>query len=281
MITSDDKIKIKKLREVGCSQREISLALDIKRSTLSDFITGKTHRHKAYAWQVPPESIKDEDRIVGVIPDTHAPFSNKHTIQFLIESFESRGVNTIVHIGDVIELHAASRFLTEQKALNYVDELILARDFLKELSILFPYVTITYGNHDKINLRKAKEYGIDLESLKPMNQYLELPDTWRWVDKVDICGVRYIHKGRGGALGAINTAKEVGKSTVVGHSHVNGGCSYRHNGSNIYFGLDVGALIDKESYSCNYAAEFFTGISQGCGVVYNSSHAEFIPLYNA
>ena len=277
-ITQEDRVKIQKMIDMGISQRRTAASLGIPKSTLNDYIVGKTYKKSRYAWQCDPMSIKEEDRVVGVIPDTHYPFQHKDTIQFLTDTFMSHGVNTVIHIGDVIELHAASRFITEQMAMNYTDELRLAREGLKEFSIVFPYVTVTWGNHDKINHRKAKEYGLDLESIKPMNEYLHLPPTWVWVDKIDIGGVRYIHKGRGGALGAINTAKEIGKSVVVGHSHVHGGCSYRHNGSNMYFGMDVGALIDKESYSCNYAAEYFTGITKGCGIVYNSTYAEFIPL---
>lgn len=278
-ITIEDKIKIKRMQECNITQSQISRALGIPTSTLSDYLLGVTHKKTRYAWQVDPELISECDRVVGVIPDTHAPFTHPDAIKFLTNTFESRGVNTIVHIGDVIELHAASRFITEQEALNYKDELQLAREYLKGFSSIFPYITVTWGNHDKINQRKAKEYGIDLQSLKPMNQYLELPNTWRWVDKAIIDGVRYQHKGKGGFLGAINNTKDFGMSSVSGHSHVFGNVTYRKTEANgMMFGMDVGCLINKETYASNYAAEYTNELTFGCGVVYDSTHAEFVPL---
>lgn len=273
----EDKLKINEMLSWGFSQRKVSRILDIPKSTINDFILGKTHKSERYAWQVDPGEIKEEDKIVGIIPDTHSPFQHKDTIPFLADTFKSRGVNTIVHIGDEIDLHASSRFITDQKAMNYEDELYQAREFLRDLSDVFPYATVTSGNHTKINYRKAKEAGIDIQALKPLGQYLHLPDTWKWVDNVYINGVRYQHKGKTGMLGAINTAKDVGCSCVIGHSHVYGNITYRNNSSGTYFGMDVGCMINKDSYAFNYASEYYNGLTLGCGVVYSSSHAEFVP----
>lgn len=283
MITSDDKIKIKKLQEVGCSQKEISLALDIKRSTLSDFITGKTHRHKSYAWQVDPKDIKDEDRVVGCIPDLHGNGIHENAVEFLISTFESRGVNTIICLGDLIDNHRGSRYVDEQDALSFKDEYYMMREFLKEFKKIFPYGKLCIGNHESRIIDKVKANSIDLQAMRTLGEYTGLHtehDIESWVidDSFIIDGIKYIHKSRMGMHGAYNYAKEMGGSIVSAHTHINLGVRYLINMHGLYFGMDIGSLINKDHYSMRYSKGMIGELSLGCGVVYNKHHAEAIPM---
>jgi len=278
MITNEDKTKIDRMLEIKISRKDIGTILNIPKSTLSDYIIGKTHKIDRYLWQEDP--LNFEDRVVGVIPDLHAPSQVVGALDFLINTFKKRGVNTIVCTGDIVDLHRASRFRDEQDALNFRDELTEAKKFIKVLIEVFPYCKLCTSNHDSRNITKAKEYGIDINALKSFSEYIGLPeDTWEIKDHFMIDGVKYCHKSRNGVHGVYNAGKELGGSLVSAHTHVNGGVRYLKNMYGSYFCMDVGCLIDDSTYNMRYARELNGGLTLGCGVVYNRRHAEYIPMY--
>ena len=139
MITTEDKVKIQKMIELEISQRKIAISLGIPKSTVNDYVSGKTYKKSRYAWQCDPKSISDEARVVGVISDVHAPSHHPDTIPFLIKTFKDRGVNVVISTGDLMDCHRSSNYINEQDSLNFVDEYAAATSFIKELVKVFPY----------------------------------------------------------------------------------------------------------------------------------------------
>jgi predicted phosphodiesterase len=217
--------------------------------------------------------------IVGVIADLHVPFNHPNYLPFLVDTFKRYGVETVVSIGDLVDHHAMSRFQSETCALGAVDELEVSKVTLKKYSQAFPTVQVCAGNHDLIPVRQAATVNIDERYLKSLFEVLELPKTWTLEEEFVIDDVLYKHGINClGKDGAINAAIQERMSTVIGHSHSFGGCKYSANKRNIIFGLNVGCGIDINAYAFAYGKHAKFRPTIGCGIVFDSSFAIFVPM---
>jgi len=217
---------------------------------------------------------------VLVISDTHVPFEHPKAIEHCLRTQERFKCDTVVHIGDLVDNHAASRFDSEPTAMNVVDELEMTQKEVQRWVKAFPNVKICLGNHDRIPVRQAKVLGISPHFLKSFNELYCLPETWEASMRHVIDDVIYEHGvGSGGMYGAKNTALQYGKSFVQGHTHRFGGSfyHYRDDGSSM-FGLNVGCLASDDKYNSNYAENYIGKTTLGCGVVIEGREGHFIPL---
>lgn len=220
-----------------------------------------------------------EETVVGVIGDLHAPFNHPNYLRFLIDTFKKHNVTQIVSIGDIVDNHATSRFQTETCARGAVDELEMSIKALKEYAEAFPKIKVCRGNHDTVIERQAATVNIDKRYLKSLFDVLQLPKGWELQDEYIIDNVLYKHGiNCGGSDGALRTALQERMSTVIGHYHSGGGVKYSANPRDIIFGLNVGCGIDIRAYSFAYAQHAKFRPTLGCGIVYNSSSAVFVPM---
>lgn len=224
---------------------------------------------------------KPSRRPIGVFSDTHIPFDHPNYLQFLIDTFKQYNVGQVVCCGDIVDHHALSRFQTETCAKGSYDELDMAIDRLKAYTNAFPKCRVALGNHDLIPERQAATLGIGKRYLKSLPELLELPKTWHIEEEFIIDGVLYKHGINClGKDGAINTAIQERMSTVIGHSHAFAGCKYSANKRDIIFGLNVGCGIDIDAYAFAYGKYDKNRPILGCGIVFGSGNAVFVPMGN-
>lgn len=220
-----------------------------------------------------------KESVVGIIADTHLPAEKDGYFEFIEETFRFWGVNKVVHIGDLIDFHRASRHVSEPGALSITDELLMAKEGLKKWTKKFPEVSWCKGNHDMIPFRQAKEVGLTEDFIKPLHQLLDIPDTWVLKDHFIIDNCYYEHGvGSGGMYGAKNTSLKYRMSYIQGHTHANGGVYYNAGPNDMIFGLNVGAGCDANHISQNYGANYKSKITLGCGIVINGSAGYFVPM---
>lgn len=230
-------------------------------------------------WKVDPDTIPNDKLVIGFITDTHLPAEVDGYLEWVIDMFVQRGVNCIIHGGDLFDFHAASRHLTEDDAHTQDDELDLVSYKLKPWVEAFPYMKIIEGNHDLIPRRQAKSIGLSGRFIKSYHELFGLPDTWSFHEKLVINGVKFIHGDEsGGMYGAINTALADGGSVAQGHTHAYGGILYRASDRRLLFGLNGGCGCDTKSYAMRYGAKNKFKGTVGCSVIYNRTYAEFIPM---
>ncbi len=216
-------------------------------------------------------------RIVGIIGDTHIPFTHPDYLDFCKGTFADYGVNEVVHIGDLVDNHAISYHEADPDGMSAGDELEASRAALKPWFDTFPRVKWVTGNHDKLPGRKAHTHGIPRQMLR-RNIY-GIPDTWENAESFEIDGVLYCHGiGAGGINGHRVLAQKRGMSCVIGHLHTSAGVAYTATHSGLQrFGLNVGCGIDHKSYAMEYAKEFGRP-TLGCGVVIDGKYAAFVPM---
>lgn len=218
-------------------------------------------------------------RPIGVFSDPHIPFNHPNYLQFCIDTFRKHNVDQVICLGDLVDHHALSRFQSEPSAKGAYDEYDMSVAEVQKFIDAFPIVKMCKGNHDDIPARQAATVGIGDRYLKSFAELFNLPKTWEISDEFVIDNVLYKHGiGCLGKDGAINAATQERMSTVIGHSHSFAGVKYSANKRDIIFGLNVGCGIDIEAYAFAYGKHDKNRPILGCGIVYSSAHAIFVPM---
>lgn len=216
---------------------------------------------------------------VLVIGDIHAPFQHRYYLDFLKETYASWSCDTVVCIGDEVDFHALSKYPQDPNGYGAGDELINAITALRPYYEYFPEVQVVTSNHTARPLKKAFEAGIPTQFLKDYKSFLDAPTGWTWQRSVEIDGVLYHHgEGYSGALGAYKAAMNAMRSTVIGHIHSHGGCTYVQTEFSRIFALNVGCGVDIEAYAFAYGKNCAFKPTLGCGVVLEGKEAYFIPM---
>lgn len=233
-------------------------------------------RRKRRQRRVPP---KPADSIIGVISDTHLPAEHPGYFEFVVNTFDRWGVTDVVHIGDLIDFHRASRHVSEPGAMTIMDELEMTIEALRKWKHAFPHVYWCKGNHDMIPYRQAKELGMPEEFIKSLHQLLELPETWELEYHHVLDGCYFEHGlGSGGMYGAKNTSLKYRMNYVQGHTHANAGIFYNSGPNDTIFGMNVGAGCDASHISQSYGENYKSKITHGCGIVVNGREGYFVPM---
>lgn len=219
---------------------------------------------------------------VGIIGDTHIPYEKKGYLEFCQEQFEAWEVDTVVHIGDLVDNHALSFHDQEPCLKNATGELLDARDRLQPWYDAFPELYLVNGNHDLLPARQIRKLGMDPDVyLRPLSSIYGFPRGWQVVEEMYIDGVLYHHGYTSiGVNGFRNDAQRRMCRTVSGHAHGNGGVSATASDHRLVWGLAVGCGIDATEMAFAYAKDFKFKPIISCGIVVDGKHpfCEFMDL---
>jgi hypothetical protein len=223
------------------------------------------------------------ERPVGVVGDLHTPFDHPGYLQFLKDTFKKFHVGQAVFVGDLFDHYSYSRFTKKPLAMNPKQEKELAREHIKKYCEAFPRAKVVLGNHDTRYIDRAEEFGIDAELIKDFKEIYGLPAGWEVYDEFDnplIMGdVLYIHgSAYNGQYGAKQAAINEQMSVVMGHGHAFAGVWPIANKRKLMFGMNVGCGIDIGAYAFIYNKKDKFRPLLGCGIVFNSSYAIWIPM---
>jgi len=216
--------------------------------------------------------------VILAVGDIHAPFMHRDAVAFLrAMSRELKPTQTIL-MGDVADQHCLSRFVRNPSGLSGGHEFKAARRQLAPLYDLFPKVAVCWGNHDRRLYDRAAEVGIPEETIQPMAGVLEHPDAWEWRDRWEFDGVTFEHgTGWSGAQAHVKAATANMGPVVIGHIHAHAGVAYIANRKHLFWGFNVGCLIDHESYAFAYAKSISSKPIVGVGVIENGV-PRFVPM---
>ncbi len=242
-----------------------------------EFLKWKEERNKFQQptkKSLPQPYTKGDPNNVLVIPDLHLPFELDGALEFCREQQERFNCGTVVFIGDIIDNHAQSFHDTDTEGLSIVEELNLAIEKLQDWYQVFPQATVTLGNHDRIVARKLFSVGISKRWMRPLGEVLNTPN-WNYVEQFIHNDILYVH-GEGGT--AIKKAQSEMISVIQGHAHTEGYVQLLPGIGGNRFAMQVGTLINFDSYAFAYAQRGKRPVLS-CGVVLNN-HPILIP-YNA
>lgn len=219
--------------------------------------------------------------VVGIIGDTHLPYELEGYLEFCIDIFDRYGVDTVVHIGDLIDNHALSFHESEPLLRNVTGELEDAREKLVAWYEAFPDLTLIQGNHDRLPARQLARLGMAASIfLRPLRDIYSMPEGWEIRDDLVIDNVLYHHgETATGVNGFRKDAEQRMISTVSGHNHSNAGISATATCQELVFGMAVGCGVDRKHMAFAYGRHFARKPIISCGVVYHGEPViEFMPL---
>ena len=199
-----------------------------------------------------------------VISDMHLPYQHKDSIKFLKEIKKEFKPDTITSIGDLLDQHALSFHDSSPELYSAGHELDKAKEYVKELESIFPKLIEVDSNHSSMIYRRALKHGLPRAYLKDYGDFLETK-KWKWVDDLTLTmsnGQRcFFTHGR--SADVLKVSQTMGMSAVQGHYHTKFVISWWANPDNLFFGMNVGCLIDQKSMAFNYAKNFKTRLSSG------------------
>lgn len=233
-------------------------------SVLSEWDEFVQFKKSKLNYNLPTPYTNGDKNNVLVIGDLHLPFTDINYLKFCREQQERFNCGTVIQIGDIVDHHAQSFHASDADGLSARDELILAVKQLQDWYKVFPEVTITLGNHDRIIARKLFSVGISQRWMKPLGEVLETPN-WKFVEQIIHNNIMYVH-GEGGT--AVKKASDEMISVCQGHLHTEGYIQFLNGGKN--FGMQVGCGIDFNTYAFAYAQRGKRPVLS-CGVVLNQS----------
>jgi predicted phosphodiesterase len=205
-----------------------------------------------------------------VISDMHLPYQHKDSIKFLKEIKKEFKPDTTISIGDLLDQHALSFHDSSPELYSAGHELDKAKEYVKELESVFPKLTEVDSNHSSMIYRRALKHGLPRAYLKDYGDFLETK-KWKWVDDLTLTmsnGQRcFFTHGR--SADVLKVSQTMGMSCVQGHYHTKFVISWWANPDNLFFGMNVGCLIDQKSMAFNYAKNFRTRFIIGCGIIIN------------
>jgi predicted phosphodiesterase len=209
-------------------------------------------------------------KTILVVSDMHLPYQHKDSIKFLKEIKKEFKPDTTISIGDLLDQHALSFHDSSPELYSAGHELDKAKEYVKELESVFPKLIEVDSNHSSMIYRRALKHGLPRAYLKDYGDFLETK-KWKWVDDLTLTmsnGQRcFFTHGR--SADVLKVSQTMGMSAVQGHYHTKFVISWWANPDNLFFGMNVGCLIDQKSMAFNYAKNFRTRFIIGCGIIIN------------
>ena len=210
----DSHLTVEQIRKIA--SREINKLPKYKSSDTLGFrrygTTGTVPNNTITYTINPPitEAFYPKPKIVGIIGDTHEPFTHSQYRDFCYETFNKYKVTDIVHIGDEVDNHAISFHEHDPNGYSAGKEADIAQEAMNKWYNLFPKVNVIIGNHTALPYRQANSIGLPRKFIKTYEQIWNAPIGWKWDVELEIDHVLYRHgTGSSGQNGAINLAIEM------------------------------------------------------------------------
>lgn len=107
-----------------------------------------------------------KEKKIGILSDIHFPYYDKQALDIAVESLIKWDVDCVILNGDTIDMYQASSFEKDPRQRSPKYEFDLVREFIDQLSKLFPKIIYKLGNHceryEKKILQRLPEF-IDLQ----------------------------------------------------------------------------------------------------------------------
>ena len=212
-----------------------------------------------------------KNKRILVISDLHIPYHREDAFDFLKEIKKQYKPDTIINIGDELDMHALSFHDSNPDLPSAGHELSLAKEYIKELENIFPEMTLLDSNHSSLIYRRGIKHGIPRGFLKDYNDFLNVK-KWKWVEDLVLTlpnGQRCLFT-HGKAADVIKVSQIHSMNCVQGHFHSKFRIDFWANPDQLLWGMQVGCLIKQKSMAFHYARNFKTKFVMGCGMIIDS-----------
>lgn len=207
-------------------------------------------------------------RTILVLPDTQIPFHHPYALTFLKQVRDEYKPDVVVHVGDELDKCALSKYPKNPDGMSAGDEHKKAIRAIRPFYEEFPDVLVCDSNHRQRLYKRAYEAGIPEEFIADTHTYMRAPAGWQWADYWIIDAIRFEHGDRASGAGTGPKLIDANHaSTVYGHHHDSPGVGYVRKANKTMFWMNVGCLIDENSYAMSYAKHNRSKPVLSCGVI--------------
>lgn len=249
------------LEQQGLSQRKIAKEMGVHRTTLQHWLKEKNKGvvakdalqevHKQYQKS---GSKEHENQRILLVSDMHLPYGHQDTLPFLAYLKAKYKPARVICLGDELDKHSLSFHSHDPDLASPSDELARALPMIKQLKKMFTKMDILESNHGSLAYRRAKANGIPRGYLKSYNDVLGVDSDWVWHYEMTITlpngNKVYLHHGKAADIKKLSTS--LGMCAVSGHYHQTFKVDYWANSLGLYWGMNVGCLIDDKSLAFAY-----------------------------
>ena len=249
------------LEQQGLSQRKIAKEMQVHRTTLQHWLKEKNKGviakdalqevHKQYQKS---GSKEHENQRILLVSDMHLPYGHQDTLPFLAYLKAKYKPTRVICLGDELDKHSLSFHSHDPDLASPSDELARALPMIKQLKKMFTKMDILESNHGSLAYRRAKANGIPRGYLKSYNDVLGVDSDWVWHYEMTVTlpngNKVYLHHGKAADIKKLSTS--LGMCAVSGHYHQAFKVDYWANSLGLYWGMNVGCLIDDKSLAFAY-----------------------------
>lgn len=118
-----------------------------------------------------PKPIKTKDELTLVISDIHSPFYRSDLIARIVHQYGINGATPckrLVINADLFDCYSISRFMATRN-VNIVDEFLSTISLVALLSVNFPEIILTSGNHEQRVFSYFMNHGIGIDKMFLVN----------------------------------------------------------------------------------------------------------------
>lgn len=202
-----------------------------------------------------------------VISDIHFPYHHPDTLPFLRDVLKIHpDIKRIINAGDVIDLHAFSRFDTDPSLHGAQTEVDEAAKYCQQLEALIGNREhyIVAGNHDTRISTRALKAGIPGPFIRNLADILGV--KWRFEDKVYLKkeNILIVHDG---SSRLENQATRNNMNCIAGHYHYSAYVRHEVTANKRIWALQMPCLIDPTNPAFAYAKHHIKRPILGCALI--------------
>ena len=208
-------------------------------------------------------------KAVLTISDQHIPYQHHDMIKFLRAIKKKYKPDMVINMGDETDQHAHSMHPSDVDLYSAGDELEISIRYLKGLADLFPEMKICESNHGSLHLRRAKINGLSLRYLRSYQEIYDCPKTWTWHSDIVIkCSNKQkVYFCHGKIKDSAKLSQQMSMNVVQGHYHESFKIEYWANPESLFWGMNVGCLIDNSAMAFAYNKLFPKRPIIGTGII--------------
>lgn len=251
-LTAEEKNQIDVLDGLGYSHRKIAKVIfkdGSRKSTVWDYLQKRNNE------AIVGEKMNQKDNsCILLISDLHIPYHHKDALAFLQHLKDKYNPTRIICLGDELDKHALSYHDSDPDLPSAGDELQEALPTVDKLFQMFPEMDVIESNHGSLVWRKTKTHGIPRHYIKSYNDVLGVDEGWKWHFDltIQLPNGQYCYFHHGKTTDVTKLSQQMGMNAVQGHYHEKFKAEYWGNPTGLYWGLQVGCLIDDDSYAFAY-----------------------------
>jgi len=225
-----------------------------------------------------------------VLSDLQIPFEAPKALEFCryVQRHFRIDLDHILCVGDEVDQYFGSLYKKSCDAdMSAIQEIKITKDKLKRWVSAFPRMLVAESNHGMRWAKKAAEAEIPSQMIRAYQEVLGIPETWRYARKWLVDGGRqkFILKhglGYGGMYPFKTAPITESRNVVFGHLHSSAGIAriktdgYEHE----IWGMNVGCLIDVDSFAFHYGVDNKFKPNLAVGVVVNGGTTPMLLPYD-